>query len=95
MDNGYRRAIVWFAPLALAVLALAWFPAFFLDSTALEYNRLPVDGLPNTQLYDDHRVKRVDKIPGWAAPHDGPPTRSGWESPVVYHAVISRYANLV
>ncbi len=73
-------------------LVLAYFPAFFWDSTFIEYNRLPVDGLPNVDLYTSHSVKTAAKVPYSLVPHDGPPSRDGWNAPGQYHPVY-QYQN--
>lgn len=78
---------------AMGLLVLAFFPAIFLDSTMVEYNRLPIDGLPNVELYTPEKTKKAPKIPSALAPHHGPPSRSGWESPSQYHPLY-QYENL-
>ena len=77
---------------SIIFLGLAYFPAFFLDSTFVEYNRLPVDGLPNVNLYTATSIKKAPKVPYSLAPHDGPPSRDGWNAPGHYHPVF-QYQN--
>ncbi|MBF0288348.1 MAG: hypothetical protein HQM14_11065 [SAR324 cluster bacterium] len=77
---------------SLFFLVLSYFPSFFLDSTFIEYNRLPVDGLPNVDLYTAHSVKTAAKVLYSLVPHNGPPTRDSWNAPGQYHPVY-QYQN--